>query len=72
MSIVVTDCRNADPGKTTIVVSKVITVLLTEAISFGPSNDNKNLYGEITEVSEGGGQGDILDDLTIRIFKLAR
>ncbi|MCH7781202.1 MAG: hypothetical protein IH848_10170, partial [Acidobacteria bacterium] len=72
MPIVVTDCRNVEPGKTTIQVSKIIVVLLTEAISFGPENDNKNLYGEITEVSDGGGTGSIVEDLTIRIFKLAR
>ena len=72
LPIVLTDCSNVEPGKTTITVQKVIVVLLTEAMGFGPENDNKNLYGEITEVTEEPGLGGILEDVTIRTFKLAQ
>ena len=48
--IAIADCRNVSPGQTTIIAPKVMIILLTEAVGFGPEGfgDNKNIYGEIT------------------------
>ena len=54
--IAIADCRDVKSGQSTVIASKVMIILLTEAVGFGPEGfgDNKNIYGEITGFADIG------------------